>query len=305
LKPSSSQPKHKVIFLLGPTSSGKTKLSLDLAESFHGEIVNIDSQQAIKDLDIATAKISKLEMKGIKHHMLDVFSFEEEENVYNFSLKAEDVIYQILENDKIPVVVGGTGLYARVLSGSIALKEETEQNGPLRKDLDQLPLDKLIEHAKGIDLWAQLNDSDRHNKRRLIRIIEKKSSSIGTSESKKRFLSDVAILKLALAPSADLDQKILKNVTFMVKNGLVEETVMLLKKYPNFEQKVKAIGYKETIAFIKGEIATKEELIALIALHTRQYAKRQVTWLKKEPNIVWVKNTKEAKAQVISFLQGQ
>lgn len=291
--------KNKAIFLLGPTSSGKTALSLELARDFNGEVVNLDSQQAIKGLDLATNKIFPSEMQGVRHHMLDVYSFNDIQNVWDFCLRAEMIINAISQNGKLPIVVGGTGLYARVLSGDIDLSVQSTSNKQLRKELEQNPLLELVEQAKDLGVYNVLNESDKSNKVRLIRVIEKKFDSIS---SQKVFLRGYDVLKLALEKSKDLDTKIAKNVTDMIKKGLINETQMLQKKHLDFEKKVKAIGYKEVLQYLRGEIPTEEALIELITTHTRQYAKRQMTWLRKEPGIKWIKNSKQAKAMVAEFL---
>ena len=287
--------KQKVIVIVGPTASGKTSLSIELAKKINGEIVSCDSMQIYKDMNIGSAKPTVEEMQGIPHYVLDEVEPTKRFSVADYKKRAEEAIEKILAKRKTPIVVGGTGLYANSLIYSIEYDDikldEKYRNNLMEFANTEEGLKKLYEEAKKIDGKAMEKISP-NDKKRIIRILEiynatGKNKTEQEIESRKNEVKyDYKVFGINMERSL-LYERINKRVDIMVKQGLIEEVKNLIKKYPKFPTAMQAIGYKEIVEYLNNEI-TKEEAIEKIKQETRRYAKRQITWFKRIENLIWL-----------------
>ena len=277
--------KPKVIAIAGPTASGKTKMAIDLAKQINGEVVSADSRYVYKGFDIASAKPTKEEQEGIPHHLIDIVEPEVDYSVADFYDDAKNAIYEILERGKTPIVAGGTGLYFRVLLETYDLPR-VEANPELRAELEIKEKEELLSELKQLDSisYEKLKDA---NKRRIIRALEVtkilgKPFSEASTEKEPEF--DVE-WKMPIIESRDiLYERINKRVDLMVEQGVIEETKSLLAKHGRIKNFVCTIGYQEILTYLDGE-ATLEEALDKLKQHSRNYAKRQLTWFRKNPEL--------------------
>lgn len=286
--------KHKVIVICGPTASGKTKLSIEVAKKVNGEIVSADSMQIYKDMDIGTAKPTAEEMQGIKHYLLDFVSPDKRYSVAEYKKDAISAIDEIIEKGKVPIVVGGTGLYVNSLIYGIEypdIKIDIEYRNKLDEIAQDEGLDKLYEMAKNIDPEAIKNIS-KNDKKRICRILEIYNST-GMTKTQQEIESrknepkyDYLIFGINI-DREKLYDRINKRVDIMMEDGLVDEVKNIMAKYDEFPTAMQGLGYKEVVEYLKDEI-TKENMIEKIKMETRRYAKRQITWFKKCENIKWI-----------------
>lgn len=275
--------KPKVIAIVGPTASGKTKMSIDLAKEIDGEIVSADSRLVYKGFDIASAKPTLEERDGIPHHLIDIVEPEYDYSVADYYDDAKNAIYDILSRGKTPIIAGGTGLYFRVLLETYDLPR-VEANPELRAKLESLEKDVLLEELKVLDPngFEKIKDA---NKRRIVRALEVtktlgKPFSEVSVEKEPEF--DVE-WKIPLIESREvLYERINKRVDLMVEQGLIEETKNLLAKHGRIKNFVCTIGYQEILTYLDGE-ATLDEALDKLKQHTRNYAKRQLTWFRRNP----------------------
>ena len=287
--------KIPIIVIGGPTASGKTSLSIDLAKQFDTEIVSCDSMQIYKYMNIGTAKPDMEEREGIVHHMLDIIEPSVPYSVAEFVSDTHKVTQKIYEKGKVPVAVGGTGLYINSLINDVDFRED-DSSPDLRKELEE------IEKEKGIDyLVEMLKSFDRvsaerihkNNKRRIIRAIEfYKMTGVPISfhqEETKKKISRYNPCMLAIKwDMQKLYERIEKRVDIMLEMGLIEEVKSLCKKgYTESMLSMQGIGYKEIIAYLNGE-ASLDEAIYNIKIGTRHYAKRQMTWFNKDERVNWI-----------------
>lgn len=286
--------KPKVIVICGPTASGKTKLSIELAKKINGEIISSDSMQIYKDMDIGTAKPTIEEMQGIKHYLIDFVLPDQRYSVAEFKKDAIRAIEEVLKKGKVPIVVGGTGLYVDSLIYGIEYSE-IKLDEDYRKELEEIAdnggLEKLFNRATQIDPEAMKKISV-NDKKRIIRILEiyKATGMNKTSqeiESKKNGIPyDYYIFAINMERQKLYDRINLR-VDLMIKNGLIEEVNNILKKYNKFPTAMQGLGYKEVVAYLKNE-CSKEEMIEKIKMETRRYAKRQLTWFRKNKETIWI-----------------
>ena len=287
--------KPKVIVIVGPTASGKTALSIELAKKINGEIVSCDSMQIYKDMNIGSAKPTIEEMQGIKHYLIDAVEPTERFSVAEYKKRAEEAIEEILKKGKVPIVIGGTGLYANSLIYGIEYNE-IEYDQEFRNELmnqaeTEEGLKQLYEKAKKIDPIAMEKISN-NDKKRIIRILEiyKSTGKTKTEQEIESRKNEVKYNYKVFAINIDrpiLYERINKRVDSMIKQGLIDEVKYILNKYNEFPTAMQAIGYKEIIEYINGDI-TKEEAIEKIKQESRRYAKRQITWFKRIENIIWL-----------------
>ena len=244
--------KPKVIVIVGPTASGKTSLSIELAKKINGEIISCDSMQIYKDMDIGSAKPTKEEMQGIKHYIIDEVLPTERFSVARYKKEAEKAIDEILKKEKVPIIVGGTGLYANSLIYGIEY-DDIKFDEKYREELMNIAktpegLEKLYEEAKEIDEKA-MEKISKNDKKRIIRILEiykatGKNKTKQEMESKKNGVKyDYKIFGINIERPI-LYERINKRVDIMIKQGLIEEVKSLIKKYPEFPTAMQAIGYK-------------------------------------------------------------
>ena len=289
---------QKVIVICGPTASGKTALSIELANKINGEIVSADSMQIYKEMNVGTAKPSKEEMQGIKHYLIDCVEPTRRYSVSDFKNDAIKAIEKILEDRKNPIVVGGTGLYVNSLIYGIDYPEintDFEYRKKLEERAEREGLEKLYEEAYKIDEEAMKSIS-HNDKKRILRVLEifKETGKTKTQveiESKKNGIKyDYRVFAIDM-PRDVLYERINKRVDLMLENGLIEEVKNIYEKYgKELITSIQAIGYKEVIEYLEGRYS-KEEMIEKIKMETRRYTKRQITWFKKIDNIISVSYT--------------
>ncbi|MFA6089857.1 MAG: tRNA (adenosine(37)-N6)-dimethylallyltransferase MiaA, partial [Candidatus Woesearchaeota archaeon] len=271
--------------------SGKTGLSVELAKKFDAEIISADSRQVYKEMDIGTAKITEDEMQGVKHHLIDMVYPNESFNVYNFKNLAEKAILEIHKKAKIPFIVGGTGLYIRAVTDNY-LSENAPPNLELRKKLEK----EASQYGKEY-VWEKLKALDEieamkihpNNLRYVVRGIERAESRELRAEKKNKnsvLSSQFSILKLAIDwPREILYDRINKRVDKQIEDGLIEETKYLLSKYDRNLPSMSSLGYLQIAKFLNNEM-TLDEAKDLLKKETRHYAKRQMTWFRKEKEVV-------------------
>ena len=296
--------KPEVYVIGGPTASGKSKLAVELAKKINGEIISADSMQIYKEMNIGTAKITKEEMQGIKHYLIDIVSPNERYSVSNFKKDAELAIEEILKKVKTPIIVGGTGLYIDSLIYGIEFQDEeidTEYREKLNKIAENEGLEKLYNKAKEIDPEAMKKISI-NDKKRIIRVLEIYHKT-GKTKTKQEIESRKKELKYNFKVFAiDMDReklysRIEKRVDMMVDEGLIGEVKGILEKYNQFPTAMQGLGYKETVEYLQNKIS-KEEMIEKIKKETRHYAKRQLTWFRKNKTTIWLDGEKEPEENV-------
>lgn len=275
--------KPKVIAVVGPTASGKTKLAIDLAKQIDGEIISADSRYVYKGFDIASAKPTMEERDGIPHHLIDIVEPEVDYSVADFYDDAKNKIYEILERGKTPIVTGGTGLYFRVLLETYDLPR-VEANPQLRAELDLREKEDLLEELKILDPTGYEKIKNA-NKRRIVRALEVtktlgKPFSEASVEKEPEFDVDWRIPYIESREV--LYDRINRRVDIMVEQGVIEETKQLLEKHGRIKNFICTIGYQEILTYLDGE-ATLEEALDKLKQHTRNYAKRQLTWFRRNP----------------------
>ena len=303
--------KPKVIVIVGPTASGKTALSIELAKKINGEIISCDSMQIYKDMDIGSAKPTKDEMQGIVHYMIDVVMPTERFSVADYKRKAEDAIQEILKKGKVPIVVGGTGLYANSLIYGIEYNEvklDTKYREALMKEAETTDgLEKLYKQAMKIDETA-IKKVSPNDKKRIIRILEiyhstGKNKTEQEQESRKNeVIYDYKVFGINIEREILYD-RINKRVDVMIKNGLVDEVKNLINQYPQFPTAMQAIGYKEIVEYLENKI-TIQEAIEKIKQESRRYAKRQITWFKRIEHIKWINGLDNMQNNINIILEG-
>ena len=278
---------NKVIAVVGATASGKSAYAVDLAEKIGGEIISADSRLVYKGMNIGTAKPAIDEMRGIPHYMIDIVEPDINYSAGLYAKEAKKHVKDILSRGKTPVIAGGTGLYLRILLEDYKLPD-VEPDYKLREELSKLSFDELSQILSDLDKNA-LNTLERNDKKKIIRYIEivkltglPLSKACGKNDDKE---FDIEWIGLNF-PREELYERINKRVDLMVEQGLVEETKYLLKKYGRIPNIVDTIGYKEIISYLDGEL-TLDEAKNKLKQNTRNYAKRQLTWFRKNENINW------------------
>ena len=286
--------KPKVIVICGPTASGKTAMSIELAKKINGEIVSSDSMQIYKYMDIGTAKPTQEEMQGIQHYLLDFVEPNQRYSVAEFKKDAENAIEQILAKGKVPIIVGGTGLYVDSLIYGIEyqdIKLDENYRAELEKKVEKEGLETLYIEAQKIDPQAVEKISE-NDKKRILRILEiyhatGKNKTQQEIESRKNGVKyDYKVFAINM-DREKLYDRINRRVNIMLEEGLIEEVELLLKKYKEFPTAMQGLGYKEVVEYLEGS-CTKEEMIEKIKRETRRYAKRQLTWFRKNKQTIWI-----------------
>ena len=299
--------KNKVIVICGPTASGKTALSIELAKKINGEIVSCDSMQIYKDMNIGTAKPTPEEMQGIKHYLIGYVSPEERYSVSDYKSDAKKAIKEIIKKGKMPIVVGGTGLYLDSLIYEIEyqdIKLDEAYRQKLEQEVEEKGLEELYEKAKQIDAKA-MEKISQNDKKRILRVLEiyhatGKTKTEQEMESRKKEVEyDYKVYALNW-DRQKLYDRINKRVDIMIEQGLIEEVKQILKKYYTFPTAMQGLGYKEVVEYLEGKV-TIEEMIEKIKMETRRYAKRQLTWFRKNKQTIWLnaEDTIEHNIQVI------
>ena len=285
----------KVIVIVGPTGVGKTKLSIELAKIYNGEIINGDSMQVYKEMNIGTAKIKEEEKEGIPHHLFSILSFDESNSIYDFQKLVRGKIDEITKRNKLPIIVGGTGLYLKACLYDYTFNE-TKDKSELLKKYENYSNEELHNELKNMDLETA-NKVHPNNRRRVLRAIEiclanNESKSNLEAKQEHKLIYDALIIGLTT------DRKLLhsiqdKRVDKMMEEGLLDEVKLLINN-PSFLENTasQAIGYKEFIPYLNNEI-TLEEAINQVKIHTHQYAKRQYTFFNHQLDVNWVETNFE------------
>ena len=284
----------KVVVICGPTASGKTKLSIELAKQIGGEIISCDSMQIYKEMNIGTAKVTQEEMQGIKHYLIDFVSPEERYSVADYKKDAKKAIKEIIKKGKVPIIVGGTGLYIDSLIYEIEY-QNIEYDDEYRQQLEQRVklegLETLYNEAKQIDPVA-IQKISINDEKRILRILEIYNATGKTKtqqeiESRKN-RPEYNYLVFALNWNREeLYNRINKRVDMMMEQGLVEEVRNILNNHKEFPTAMQALGYKEVVEYLDEKIQ-KEEMCDKIKMETRRYAKRQMTWFRKNKQTIWL-----------------
>ena len=285
--------KPLVVVIVGPTASGKTRLSIELAKRFDGEIVSADSMQIYRTMDIGTAKPSVKERCGIPHHMMDIVDPSEEYTLKEYLTDANACVQDILARGKLPILVGGTGLYVTSFMNNLTLSEESCDDAyrdSLERDYDSLGGDAMLERLRSVDpeLAARLYPKDR---KRILRGLEVfHNTGITQSEQNRRALEqespyEFLCFGLTCDDRAFLYDRIDSRVRLMIDEGLESEVRALASRNCSRTAR-QAIGYRQFDAYFTGE-ASLEDTITLIQKESRNYAKRQLTWFRRDKRIHW------------------
>lgn len=280
--------KKPLLALLGPTASGKTALSLDIAEKFNCEIISADSRQVYRGMDIGTDKILPEARRGIPHYLIDVADPSERFTVADFKRLAEEKIGEILGCGKFPFIVGGTGLYIDVLTKNFSLPPENKRlRAQLEKELKKYGKAALYKKLKKLDP-KNAEKIHPNNARYVIRALEILLTT-KSPKNDKRAEPKYEILQFGLNwPREKLFERIGARVDAQLKKGLIKEVKSLLKMgYDKDLPSMTSLGYKEIIAYLDGKL-TLESASELLKKNTRNYAKRQITWFKRDKNVVWI-----------------
>lgn len=286
---------EKILVITGPTATGKTRLSVEHAKSFNGEVVSADSMQIYRGMDIGTAKVTQAEMQGVPHHMIDIADPAEDYSVSRYVEEADKAVRDILSRGKLPIIAGGTNLYIDSLIAGLDFAERAEDaalRASLNERYDDIGGEAMLEYLRGFDpeRAAKLHAAD---KRRIVRAIEVYTLTgetitrhdVETRKRPKRY--DAVKIALTFADRTVLYDRINTRVDKMVADGLFDEVKGLLDAGLSPAcTAMQAIGYKEPAAYFKGEIS-KDEAIELIKLSSRRYAKRQLTWLRRDGSVRW------------------
>ena len=302
--------KPNVIVICGPTASGKTALSIELAKQINGEIISADSMQIYKEMNIGSAKPTIEEMQNIKHYMLDFLEPDKRYSVADYKLQAEKCIEEILSKNKTPIIVGGTGLYINSLIYGIEysnIKTDEEYRKHLEEICEKEGLETLYKKAIEIDSKA-MEKISANDKKRIMRVLEifHETGKTKTEQEIESRIKEVKYNYLVYAIDFDrekLYQRINKRVDLMVEKGLIEEVKNLVNKYKEMPTAIQGLGYKEIKEYLEGTI-TKEEAIEKIKLESRRYAKRQLTWFRKNKETIWLNGENDIQTNINIILGG-
>ena len=263
----------KIYVIVGPTACGKTKVSIELAKYLNAEIINADAVQVYKDVNIGTAKITKEEMEGVPHHLIDYVSLDKKYTIYDYQNDGRKILNDLIKQNKNVIIVGGSGLYIKSLLYDYSLEQEIK----IENNYDDLSNEELKSLVDGIN---PNNDIHINNRKRLLRYLEHYNNTgnvIENSKLKDKPLYDFTMIYLK--PNRDELYKVINDrVDDMINNGLVKEAKELFDKNINTNS---IIGYKELNEYFKGNM-TLDDSIELIKKNTRHYAKRQLTWINNQ-----------------------
>ncbi len=305
-----NQKKKNLIILTGPTAVGKTALSIGLAKAVGGEIISADSIQVYKHMDIGSAKITREEMDGVPHHLIDILPPTEPFNIVRFKELCEEAMDGIYARGRLPVITGGTGFYIQAVLNDITFAEEED-------DGFRAELEILAEEKGSAFLYEMLKETDpasceiihQNNLRRVIRALEyhhktgEKISEANAREREKESAYNSAYFVLTM-DRAKLYQRIEQRIDEMLSQGLVDEVKRLIDEdHVTAEMtSMQGLGYKEIYAYLKGEM-TYEEAVYTLKRDTRHFAKRQLTWFKRERDVIWVdKDTFSSEDAILDYM---
>ena len=278
--------KIKITAIVGPTASGKTSFAIDYARKNNGEIISADSRLVYKGFDIGTAKPTADEMQGIEHYLIDIVEPFESYSVAQYVNDAQNAIDEIVSKGKLPIIAGGTGLYLKALLEGYDFPE-MEINYEFRESLKKFDSEYLHDELTKLDAETAKN-IDKNDKKKIIRsleVIDALKRPLSEVRGKKEHPYVVEWIGLNF-PRQELYERINKRVDSMIELGLVEETRKLLEKYGRVQNLIHTIGYKEIIDFLDGKMPLNDA-VEKLKQNTRNYAKRQLTWFRKNENIKW------------------
>lgn len=276
----------KVIVIVGPTGVGKTKLSIELAKKLNGEIINADSTQVYRGLNIATAKVKEDEMQGIKHHLLDIRNLDEEYNVFDYQQDARLVIDQLLASGKTPILVGGTGLYIKA-----ALYDYQFSHEDVKDEYLELSDDQVYAELKAVDSNTNIHPNNRKRVVRSLNYFNSHQVPFSNKMKDERLIYEV--LMIGLTTDRDCLYKVInQRVDLMMVSGLLAEANALYMAKERSRAVLTPIGYKELFPYFHGDI-TLEEALKTIKQSSRKYAKRQYTWFNHQLDVTWFKTNYE------------
>ncbi len=289
-----------LIIFTGPTAVGKTAMSIRLAKELNGEIISADSAQVYKYMDIGSAKITKEEMQGVVHYLIDVLEPSEEFNIATFKDMALCACEEIYEKGKLPIIVGGTGFYIQSLIYDIDFSEESEGNSKIRDELEKIYEDNGADFLHNMLRECDAESAElihKNNVKRVIRAIEyyrltgEKISDHNKTQHEKSSPYNFAYFVLN-EDRKSLYEKIDKRVDMMFEAGLVNEVTALKNMgLSKANTSMLALGYKEVLDYLEGEISI-EAAKEIIKRDTRHFAKRQITWCKREKDVIWLNKEK-------------
>ncbi len=277
--------KPKVIAVVGPTASGKTKLAIELAHKYDGEVVSADSRLVYKGFDIASAKPTMEEREGVPHHLIDIVEPEFDYSAGKYAEDAKVAIEDILSRGKMPIVAGGTGLYFRVLLENYNLPK-VETDYVLRSDLEKRDKADLLAELEKLDniTYERVQDANLRRIIRALELIKLLGKPLSSVSMEKEPEYDVEWIMPEIPSREWLYERINRRVDIMVEMGVIEETQNLIKIHGRIPNIVDTIGYKEILTYLDG-VATLEEALSKLKQHSRNYAKRQLTWFRRNPNL--------------------
>lgn len=286
--------KEKLVVIVGPTAVGKTRTSIELAKAINGEIISGDSMQVYKGLDIGTAKVTEDEKEGIPHYLIDIKEPIEPFSAAEFQQLARERITEINQRGKVPIIVGGTGLYIRAVTHHYQFSEaanNSEIRNQLQRKAEIEGADSLHDELKRVDP-VRAQEIHPNNVQRVIRALEiyYETGNVPSNEQKKmeqerESLYQLAIVGLTMNREL-LYERIDERVDLMVKQGVLEEAKMLYSQDITDSLAAKAIGYKEFFPYLSGE-SSLEDAVQLLKRNSRRYAKRQFTWFRNQMNVEW------------------
>lgn len=289
--------KQPLVILTGPTAVGKTALSVKLAKQIGGEIISADSMQVYRHMDIGSAKIRKEEMEGVPHHLIDILLPEEEFNVFIFKKRAKEALTEIYERGHIPIIAGGTGFYIQALLYDIDFEAEEENTANIRKTLEaeavkEGGIQRLHEKLREVDP-VSAEEIHENNVKRVIRALEYfelngRPISEHNKEQRQKESAYHSCYFVLNDDRARLYDRIDRRVDIMLADGLVEEVRRLKDMgYHRGLVSMQGLGYKEILSFLEGECSL-EEAVYLIKRDSRHFAKRQLTWFRREKDVIWI-----------------
>ena len=270
----------KIICIVGPTGVGKTKLSIELAKKLDGEIINADSTQVYKSMDIATAKIKEEEKEGIKHHLFDINEINEDYTVFDYQKDCRSKINEIEERGKTPILVGGTGLYIKAALYDYKFEEENNLN-----KYEEYSNEQLYNKLLSVDSNTTIHMNNRKRVIRALNYYNNTNSALSSKEKTDKLLYDVVFIGLTTDRDLLYD-RINKRVDIMLDNGLLEEAKKIYNTGIRSKAVLTPIGYKELFEYFDNNIS-KSDAIELIKQRSRKYAKRQYTWNNHQIPVNW------------------
>ncbi|WP_323702501.1 tRNA (adenosine(37)-N6)-dimethylallyltransferase MiaA [Mammaliicoccus sp. Dog046] len=295
-----------LIAIVGPTAVGKTELSIKLAKALNGEIINGDAFQIYKGLDIGTAKATEEEREGIPHHLIDVYEPCETYSVYQFKKEFSEIVDDIHNRGKIPILVGGTGLYVQSVLYDYQLEEEEIDSEKMEiiqnklKELSKLNNIEMHEHLKSFDpeTASSVHPNNRKRVERAIEYYLKTKKTLSERKKSQTFSGKYSTILVGIEMSREtLYERINMRVDMMLERGLYKEVSNLVEMGYENSQSMQAIGYKELIPVVRGKIdieTSKEQ----IKQNSRRYAKRQMTWFKNKMDVTWFQRDKQTLSEI-------